>query len=136
MDVNVTADVKGYGLPVVPSVEVEDRSRPQVQPVQDSNESVGKFLDEKALHGREAAAETEHKMSRQEAQRLVEQIRKRLDPFATQLNIILDEETGTLVAKITDRETGELIRQFPSEALLHLRASLAELVGVLYDKMV
>jgi flagellar protein FlaG len=38
----------------------------------------------------------------------------------------VDEDTDRLVVKLTDRETGELIRQFPSEETLAISRSIGE----------
>ncbi len=49
------ADVKSYGVPVVPTMKVEDKAKPQVAPVQDSSDSGKAALDQNALHGNTAA---------------------------------------------------------------------------------
>jgi flagellar protein FlaG len=134
MDVNVNTDVKAYGIAVVPATEVEDQTRPQVPPVQENSGSESAALNDQKLHGREVVDQRSGQLSGEEVQKLVKDLQKRLDPLATSLNFTIDEETDTLVVKITDRETGELIRQVPPEEMLNLRASLAELVGVLFDK--
>jgi flagellar protein FlaG len=42
------------------------------------------------------------------------------------LEFSVDEDTDRLVVKLTDRETGELIRQFPSEETLAISRSIGE----------
>ena len=134
MDVNVTTDIKGHGVPVVPAVEVEDQTKPQVQPVQENNESANTSLDEKALHSKEIVKEALKQPTREDAQRIVQELQRKLDPLATRLNFSVDEETGSFVVKVIDNETGDIIKQIPPEEMLNLRASLAELVGVLFDE--
>ena len=137
MDVNVNADVKAYGIAVAPTtVETEDQAKPQVPPVQENSGSESAALNDQKLHGREVVQQRSGQLSSEELQKLVKDLQKRLDPMATRLNFIVDEETDSLVLRIIDRQTGELLRQIPPEEILHLRASLAELVGVLYDREV
>ena len=134
MDVNITTDLKGQGIPVVPAVEVEDQTKPQVQPVQENSDSANTVLDEKVLHGKEIVKEAIEQPTREDAQRIVQELQRKLDPLATRLNFSVDEETGSFVVKVIDSETGDVLRQIPPEEMLNLRASLAELVGVLFDK--
>jgi len=55
-------------------------------------------------------------------------------PSDSKLQIEQDEETGTFIYRSIDPETGEVLKQWPSEDILHLRASLRELQGLLFDK--
>lgn len=47
------------------------------------------------------------------------------------LSFSLDEEAGRLVIKITDAETGEVIRQIPPEEAVAIARSLEKLEGLL-----
>lgn len=48
------------------------------------------------------------------------------------LSFAVDEESGTMVMKVTDRATGELIRQLPSEEALRLAERLDEMRSLLF----
>ncbi len=48
----------------------------------------------------------------------------------------VDGSSGRTVVKITDRETGETIRQIPSEELLEIAKSLDKLQGMLVQQKV
>lgn len=51
------------------------------------------------------------------------------------IDFVLDDETNSTVIKIIDRDSGEMIRQIPSEQMLDLRSHLKELVGLIFDQM-
>ena len=51
----------------------------------------------------------------------------------TRLNFRVLEKPNEVIVQITDNKSGELIRQFPSEDALALRAKLQELTGLLFD---
>ncbi|WP_017444745.1 flagellar protein FlaG [Gayadomonas joobiniege] len=60
-----------------------------------------------------------------------------------QLNFTLDDESEKLVITVTDKETGEMIRQIPSEEMLELakrieqlRSDAGETVGILVNREV
>ncbi|MCY1298765.1 FlaG protein [compost metagenome] len=49
------------------------------------------------------------------------------------LSFALDESSGRVVVKVTDAESGELIRQIPSEDVLKLAESLSEARSLLFQ---
>lgn len=49
------------------------------------------------------------------------------------LNFDLDDSSGRVVVKMTDAESGEVIRQIPSEEALKLAESLAEARSLLFE---
>ncbi|OVZ58051.1 hypothetical protein CDO44_16945 [Pigmentiphaga sp. NML080357] len=55
-------------------------------------------------------------------------------PLATHnLTFSIDEDSGTVVVKIVDGDTQDVIRQIPSEQALALSRSLDQLKGLLLD---
>jgi len=63
----------------------------------------------------------------------VEKLIRRSLPSNSKLQIEQDKETGTFIYRSIDAETGEVLRQWPSEQLLKLREHLAELEGMFFD---
>lgn len=47
------------------------------------------------------------------------------------LDFSIDESSGKTVVRVTDRESGELIRQIPSQEMLDIARSLDRLQGIL-----
>lgn len=50
-----------------------------------------------------------------------------------ELKFSVDQDSGDTVIKIVDRETDEVVRQIPSEEVMHLRKRLQEAVGVFFQ---
>lgn len=50
------------------------------------------------------------------------------------LEFSIDEDTGTSVVKIMDKETKELIRQIPSEEMLAIAKALDTIKGLLFHQ--
>jgi flagellar protein FlaG len=42
-------------------------------------------------------------------------------------------ETGKIKVSVTDKETGDLIREIPQEQILNLMAKLDEMMGIIFD---
>ena len=137
MDVNVTTDVKGYGVPGIPAVEFEDGQKPAVQPVPENSEGTTVKLNDQALHSKDAGKEQEG-LSREDIQEAVEEIQGRFEAMGSSFRFGLHEhlETKSIVGQLRDKKTGEVIKQFPSEEVLKLREKLQDLVGLLFDEKV
>ncbi|MFT3811655.1 MAG: flagellar protein FlaG [Micropepsaceae bacterium] len=90
---------------------------------------------------REAAPQTapETEISKKAAE-AVETTLRALDPPLMgqheRLSISRDEATGTFIYRSIDRKTGEVIRQWPVEAMLQFKAYLRNAEGVLIDSKV
>ncbi len=129
MDVNIlTGESRGVvSVPVAPAMVRQDKQKMPVMPVAPSAETEGSALDRKALSQREG------KPSREQAIQYVQEIQARFDKMGTNLQFSIDNSSEDVVVKITAKDSGELIRQFPSDAILQLRNKLDDLVGMLFD---
>ena len=132
MDVNLGADVKGYGAPVVPAVVTEDRERPQVSPIKESVKQEKAALGQKELHRNKPGTQ---QLSEEEISQAVDDIHERLNAMGSSLKFGLhvDEKSESIVIQLKDPSSGEMVRQFPPEELLELQSKLDDLVGLLYD---
>ncbi|MBU0486123.1 MAG: flagellar protein FlaG [Proteobacteria bacterium] len=142
MDINTNAEVKGFGVVPAPSVVREERIKPQVAPVQNMDDSAKVALDEKALHGSKVQGSKPKSngekgaASAEDIARYVGEIQERLQSMGSRLSLALDKDSNSIVVQVTDRETGELIRQIPSEQMMELKSKLEDLVGMLLDQKV
>lgn len=50
------------------------------------------------------------------------------------LDFSIDDSTGKTVVRVTDRETGEMIRQIPSQEMLDIARSMDRLQGILVQQ--
>ena len=50
------------------------------------------------------------------------------------LNFSVHAATGRIKVSVTDKETGEVIREIPSEQVLNLMAKLDEMMGIILDE--
>jgi flagellar protein FlaG len=131
MNIDASAGVREVAPPVVAAVDtVVDKVKPRISPVEKSNDSSQTALDKKALQEKAK----EQRLSNEELAEAVQDIQSRLEVVGTRLGFSIHEETEDIVVEITNRESGELIRQIPSDEVLELRARLDELVGILFDK--
>jgi flagellar protein FlaG len=58
---------------------------------------------------------------------------ERLSTRGQRVEIGVDNNTGTIVVKVSDVNTGEMVRQIPSEDMLRITRNIDALTGILVD---
>ncbi|MEI7785616.1 MAG: flagellar protein FlaG [Betaproteobacteria bacterium] len=72
--------------------------------------------------------------SREELKRAVERMNQQAIKDGRKLNFSMDEVTDQMVITVRKAETGEVIRQIPSEAALRVAHNMEELKGLLHNQ--
>jgi len=78
----------------------------------------------------------ERRISSEELQRLLEEIKRKFDMLSKYLKIEIDQDLEIPVVKIMERETNKVIRQIPPDYLLELMKYIDQLLGLLIEKEV
>jgi flagellar protein FlaG len=60
-------------------------------------------------------------------------LNKALEQVEGSYSVSVDDDTGMMVVRITDTETGDIVRQIPSQQVLDVRVSVKNIVGLLID---
>jgi len=71
---------------------------------------------------------------RVELQESVRSANERLAVYNQRLEIAIDGSTGAIVVKVSDSDTGETLRQIPSEEALRITRNIDSLTGILVDQ--
>ena len=71
---------------------------------------------------------------RAELQESVRGANERLAVYNQKLEIAIDGATGAIVVKVSDSDTGETLRQIPSEEALRITRNIDSLTGILVDQ--
>jgi len=61
----------------------------------------------------------------------VRKVKESLDPNATSIEFVVDADSHSIVVKVIDKQTRQLIRQIPSEEMLAIAKSVDKLEGLL-----
>ena len=83
---------------------------------------------------RAKAAAPADKAVMEELRQSVADANHRLELSNQQIKLSVDQDTGAIVVMVTDRRTGETVRQIPSDEALKLRRNIDSLTGILVDK--
>ncbi|NWH04075.1 flagellar protein FlaG [Desulfobacter latus] len=73
------------------------------------------------------------KLTRKDVEDMVDAFEDFANTVQTRLNFTIDEDTEDMVVKIMDKETNEVIKQFPAEEILELREKMQDLSGLLFS---
>lgn len=74
---------------------------------------------------------SKNKVSKEEADKIVETLYELTDMLKTSLTFKVDEKTDSVVIKVIDKKSNEIIRQIPNEDILALREKMEEMTGIL-----
>jgi flagellar protein FlaG len=130
----------------------QDFAVPRASASPDAVRSKGSIQDDLAVAQQQAkdlssSAEIEKResvnLSVEQIETAVSQLSDFVQTNSRQLNFSVDEGSNKQVVKVTDAESGKIIRQIPSEEVLKLSERLQDLqtevgtaVGVLFNKQV
>lgn len=79
-------------------------------------------------------SEIEYKVSQlSEIEYKVSQLNDHMQTIKRNLEFTVDDRSGASVITISDTETGEVIRQFPSEEVLNARNAVEKMKGLLIE---
>jgi flagellar protein FlaG len=86
---------------------------------------------------REAQSTSAQAVSRARIEEFKESLRSANERLATkgrEINIGYDKDAATVVVTVSDRETGETVRQIPPEAAMRITRNIDQLTGILIDQ--
>ncbi len=76
----------------------------------------------------------ESEINEDQVKKAVETANKALEGSFTSFKISVHEKTNRIMVKVVDKQTHEVIREFPPEKILDLMAKLWELAGIIVDE--
>lgn len=89
--------------------------------------------DRQASGQKSEASGSQAKLTRKDVEDMVEAFEDFANTVQTRLNFSIDDDTEDVVVKIMDKETDEVIKQFPAEEILELRDKMQDLSGFLFS---
>lgn len=110
--------------PPLPKVEGPERLSQEVQPR--GPETASRLLL--------SPAEQNPEEQRPRIDQAVERLNRLADIFATALRFSVHEATRTIMVRVVDTRTGEVIREIPPQQILDAVAKMQELLGLLFDE--
>jgi flagellar protein FlaG len=75
-------------------------------------------------------------ISAKEVEEVLEAFQDLSETIQTKLSFSVDDNNNEIVVKVFDKESNELIRQFPSEEMLSLQDKMTDLAGFLFNENV
>jgi len=120
------------GMQEIKGVAVDIAKRAPVK------ESTGRKLKEKPSLKTEEInfpkGARDDKLSRDEFSEVLKVAQKVIFGSDTHYEFRLHEKTGTMMCKLVDNKTDEIVKEIPSEKILDMVAGIWELVGIIVDE--
>ena len=120
--------------PPRPAPEAPAPARPVVPP----KAAAAAAAPAKAAPKQEVPSQTERRVEaeaqRRELKQAIERMNQQAIKDGRKLNFAMDEVTDQMVITVRKAETGEVIRQIPSEAVLRVAHNMEQLKGLVHDK--
>ena len=63
----------------------------------------------------------------------IDELNKQLISKQISLNFRIDKQSGSVVVKVIESESGKVIRQIPPDSILAMRGRLQEMTGIMLD---
>ena len=89
--------------------------------------------ESRTLEQKDEKSGDSRKLTREDVEEMVEALEDFANTVQTRLNFSIDDGTEDVVVKIMDKETDEVIKQFPAEEILKLREKMQDLSGLLFS---
>ena len=112
------ANIKPGGVP----------SLSEVQKVQAAKE-----VEKRAEELKNIETVNDTRLTRADVEEMVEALEELTQTLQTKLNFSINEGTNDIVVKVLDKDTDEVIKQFPPEELLELQEKMQDLTGFLFN---
>jgi len=77
---------------------------------------------------------TENKISKEDIKEAVNQIKEQMGSIGRNINFSFDEELDIVIIKVVNKDTEEVVRQFPSEELIEMAKHLQEYKGLILQE--
>ena len=84
----------------------------------------------------DTAATQQQPLEREQLEKVAQQLQDFMGEMNRSLQFKVDEDSGRDVIKVLDKDSGEVIKQYPSEEVLSLVSKLSESAGILIDQTV
>ncbi|MEH6478952.1 MULTISPECIES: flagellar protein FlaG [Pseudoalteromonas] len=79
---------------------------------------------------------TAQPLEREQLEQMAQQLQDFMGEMNRSLQFKVDEDSGRDVIKVLDKDSGEVIKQYPSEEVLSLVSKLSKSAGILIDQTV
>ena len=87
--------------------------------------------DAEPLEEKEVPASAQ--MTSQDVMEVLDSFQDMSKTIQTKLNFTVHEENNEIVIKVIDKESNQLIRQFPSDEMLNLQDKMRDMAGFLFN---
>jgi len=110
------------------NVSLQEGLKPVLRPRQGTAPS-----EEKDAAGAEKTTTKIEPLEKEKVTALTDQLNERLGQMDANFHVSVDDDSGMMVVRITDTETGEVVRQVPPQQVIDANVSMEKIIGLLFN---
>lgn len=83
----------------------------------------------------EVSSPTESEKLKEDIDKLLEEVNEKLKPVNKEISYTLHDKVNRYIISVKNRDTGDLIREYPAKEQLDVYAKILENAGLLFDQL-
>lgn len=118
------------GLAAAPSVEPSSVARAALLPAEQAGSQPPPV---NTLTPQKAQLSVDPSESAQRLSDVIDDLNKRIEGLGRNLGFSIDEKVNRSIVTVVNKQTGEVVRQIPTEVVIRVAHSIEDLKGLLFD---
>jgi len=128
-DVSSNTTIKPSTTPAPPT-PTKVKSEVEINKVAEVSAEVAAEISDQKIHSAEEMREL-----RSDLEETIRALNIKMEVRSSRLNFSVDEVSDRVMVTVTNKNTGEVVRQVPAEAILKVAHNMEALKGVIFDEM-
>lgn len=121
-----SAAIKVNGQEIIDISQLKSPGAPTAAPIYLQQKKDADTMEEKKVQASD-------QMTSRDVKEVLESFQEISKTIQTKLNFTIHEENNEIIIKVIDKESNELIRQFPSDEMLNLQDKMRDMAGFLFN---
>ena len=130
VDVSSNSNIKPSPATSSPPTPPKVSSEVEINKVAEVSAEVAAEISDQKIHSAEEMREL-----RSDLEETIRALNIKMEVRSSRLNFSVDEVSDRVMVTVTNKNTGEVVRQVPAEAILKVAHNMEALKGVIFDEM-
>ena len=118
------------------AMKINTQDLPEIPPLKPVEPAPDPQKQNEVIQESKQASKSVDPMSAKDVEEMLEAFQDLSKAIQTKLSFSVDDSNNEIVVKVYDKQSNELIRQFPSEEMLALQDKMTDLAGFLLNENV
>lgn len=130
VDVSSNSNIKPSPATLSPPTPPKVSSEAEIKKVAEATAEVAAEISDQKIHSAEEMQEL-----RSDLEETIRALNIKMEVKSSRLNFSVDEVSDRVMVTVTNKNTGEIVRQVPADAILKVAHNMEALKGVIFDEV-